>query len=291
MPGTVKADLHISSKSVLTHETVLASQDNLATISIPAGTVAMDAAGRPLTSVRIAPVPGSAVPTDTSGSTLTFTGIAYDIEPDGATFDPPATLSFTVPEDQWNADTRYSLRSYGAAGGSWEEIPTIVDPSARVVSGRVFHLCIFGLFAAPAAEQATTAPTLMAPAAILQAQAETPSRTPLGVISGMVGLMYASAMAHSSVSLAIVLIALAAIYAFTQRAWLARYRTWIILYLISLTGLLWAIFLSATGGPLWESAWIVLTVIGLNLMVHVLRFDRVDLSARTRRGYMEMGHR
>ncbi|MDD1653256.1 MAG: hypothetical protein LUQ64_01785 [Methanomicrobiales archaeon] len=52
----------------------------------------------------------------------------------------------------------------------------------------------------------------------------------------------------------------------------SRIRTWIFFYLISLVGLLWATFLAAMGGWFWVSIWIVLAIVGSNILVLVLRF-------------------
>jgi hypothetical protein len=285
----MRADLHINSESVTTHETVLQSKDDLATVSIPSGIVAKDATGMPLTTVSITPISESAVPADTSGGTFAFTGIAYDLGPDGATFNPPATLSFTVPGDQWNRDTTYFIRSYSAQTGSWKDIPTSVDPGSRVVTGQISHLCLFGLFAAPAAP-ATPATTLRAPVATLQVQPESISQTPMGIFTGLMGWVYATAVAHIQVSATILLAALVGVYTSTRKAWLSRNRTWITLYLISLTGLLWAAFLFEGGAPFWEPSWILITVTGLNLIVHIFRFDRIDISARARPRYKKFGY-
>ncbi|MDD1662175.1 MAG: PKD domain-containing protein, partial [Methanomicrobiales archaeon] len=253
---------------------IIKSADWGMSLSIEAGTETFDSMHQPLTRLA-ASAPGDGwIPPLPEGTGFRFTGIVYDIRPDGATFNPPATLSFTVPDNQWDGNTQYSIRSYSTTTGSWDGIPTTVDPGTRTVSGQVSHLCLFGLFAVPAAGPATPAPTLRAPVATLQVQPKPIPQTPMGIFTGMMGWIYATATAHIPVSFTIILLGLAAIYASTRRAWLARNRTWITLYLISLTGLLWALFLSASGGPLWESAWILITVIGLNLIVHILRFDR-----------------
>jgi Flp pilus assembly protein TadB len=52
----------------------------------------------------------------------------------------------------------------------------------------------------------------------------------------------------------------------------SRLRTWIFFYLICLVGLLWATFLVATGIWFWVSVWIVLAIVGTNIIVLVLRF-------------------
>ena len=52
----------------------------------------------------------------------------------------------------------------------------------------------------------------------------------------------------------------------------ARIRNWILFYLISLVGLLWATFLMASGGWFWVSIWMVLAVVGTNIIILFLRF-------------------
>ncbi|MBS1194539.1 MAG: hypothetical protein LUO99_04785 [Methanomicrobiales archaeon] len=52
----------------------------------------------------------------------------------------------------------------------------------------------------------------------------------------------------------------------------ARIRNWILFYLISLVGLLWATFLMASGGWFWVSIWTVLAVVGTNIIILFLRF-------------------
>ncbi len=41
-------------------------------------------------------------------------------------------------------------------------------------------------------------------------------------------------------------------------------RTWIMFYLISFVGLLWAAFLSAQGVMLWVSLFLVIVIVGIN---------------------------
>ena len=270
---------------------VIKSEDWGASLAIEAGTEAFDSARQPLTLVTAKAVPGGSTPPVPAGTGTRFTGMAYDVGPDGATFNPPATISFTIPGDQWNLETRYAIRTYSTQTGSWDDIPTSVDPAHRIVSGQVSHLCLFGLFAAPAATPATAAPVIRAPAANPGEQPKPLPRTPMGTFTGMLEWIYATAAAHITVSVTILLGGLASLYAFTRRAWLSRHRTWITLYLISLTGLLWASFVYTESGSLPDSVFIIMTVTGLNLIVHILRFDRIDLSSRARRGYVEIGRR
>lgn len=49
-------------------------------------------------------------------------------------------------------------------------------------------------------------------------------------------------------------------------------RSWIFLWLISSAGLLWSTFLLAQGGWLWVSVWLVLAILGSNILVFLMRF-------------------
>jgi len=50
-------------------------------------------------------------------------------------------------------------------------------------------------------------------------------------------------------------------------------RPWIFLWLISSAGLLWSTFLLAHGGWLWVSVWLVLAILGSNILVILMRFS------------------
>ena len=111
-------------------------------------------------------------------------------------------------------------------------------------------------------------------------QPEPVPRTPMGTFTGMIGWIYTTMTTNPAASATALLVVLVCIAAFARRNQLSRYRGWITLYVASLTGLLWAVFLLASGGPLWEASFILITVIGLNLIVHLFRFDRVEISFR-----------
>ncbi|HVP25720.1 MAG TPA: PKD domain-containing protein [Methanomicrobiales archaeon] len=262
---------------------VIQSRDHGAGLAIRAGTLVLDNSGQPLTLVSADPVSAGAVPPVTGDASIFFTGLAYDFGPDGATFNPPATISFTVPDSQWSPDTGYSIRTYAEQAGSWEDVPTSVDPATRTASGQVSHLCIFGLFAVPAA--GPQAQAAGAPAATPATVAKPVPRTPMGTFTGLIGWIYATATGHLAVSLTILLGGIVSLYAWSRREWLGRYRPWVTLYLASLSGVLWAFFLLASGGRSWEPVFLLTTIAGLNLIVHILRFDRIDLTRSAWRRY------
>jgi uncharacterized BrkB/YihY/UPF0761 family membrane protein len=66
-------------------------------------------------------------------------------------------------------------------------------------------------------------------------------------------------------------------------------RTWIMLYLISFVGLLWATFLSVQGVMLWVSLFLVIVIIGIHFFTLynqiVLRKQRKELQRQLVQGF------
>ena len=90
-------------------------------------------------------------------------------------------------------------------------------------------------------------------------------------------LLYSNLIANLAFAVAIVLLGIFGLYAYASLARFAPYHTWIYLYLVSLTGIAWALFMAVSGGSLPDVVFVLTTVIGLNLIVHVLRFDRIKI--------------
>ena len=70
---------------------------------------------------------------------------------------------------------------------------------------------------------------------------------------------------------------------------LPNIRTWIMFYLISFVGLLWATFLSVQGVMLWVSLFLVIVIVGINFFalynqIETPRFKKRD-SAKPRPGF------
>ncbi len=91
------------------------------------------------------------------------------------------------------------------------------------------------------------------------------------------GILLSTALANLFLSFVAILILVGGLYAYASLARFAPYHSWIYLYLVSLTGIVWAIFLLVSGLPVADPAFILITVVGLNLIVHILRFDRIQI--------------
>jgi len=92
--------------------------------------------------------------------------------------------------------------------------------------------------------------------------------------------LYQNVLTNIALAAGIVFLFIFGLYAYASLARFAPYHSWIYLYLVSLTGVAWAAFLARSGGSLQDVVFVLTTVIGLNLIVHILRFDRIDLSSK-----------
>jgi len=183
-PEAKSVDLFINEQAVVTQTTILQSPDQLATLSIGQGVVAKDSDENPLSSVTIASASMSAsgIPESLQGSTFSFAGIAYNLQPDGATFSPAATITFTVPQAQWSQ--HYMVKEWDPLAQVWVDLPTTYHPESGTISASVSNFCIIALFS----DTITPSPT--PPQITVQTPLPTiapPQPTsPFGVFYGMV---------------------------------------------------------------------------------------------------------
>ena len=92
------------------------------------------------------------------------------------------------------------------------------------------------------------------------------------------GDLLSTALSNLAVAAAAILICIGGLYAYASLARFAPYHSWIYLYLVSLAGMTWALFLLVSGASVADAIFVLLTVAGLNVIVHFLRFDRVEIT-------------
>jgi len=141
------AKIYANDKGTITQATTLPSTDGLVVVSIDTGISARDSSGKPLTSVSITQIPVENVPAVSADSALSFTDMAYNLQPDGATFNPPISLSFTVPQADWEGE--YIVQQYDTATGTWQALPGSYNPQTGIITVQVSHFCSFALFSKP----------------------------------------------------------------------------------------------------------------------------------------------
>ena len=80
-------------------------------------------------------------------------GLAYDFGPDGATFDPPAELTFTYDPDDIPADVdeeNLVVAVWDEDAGEWVDLECTVDPATNTITAKVSHFTVFSVIAYPA---------------------------------------------------------------------------------------------------------------------------------------------
>jgi hypothetical protein len=126
----------------VTKSIVVQDVKGIASLRIASGVTALDADGKPLAKVNISPLSGNEVPAVPTGATFKFVeGCAYEFGPNGATFDPPITLTFEIPEDVWKTLDRenndFTVKWYNEQTGQWEDVPTTAIPGTRWVEATI----------------------------------------------------------------------------------------------------------------------------------------------------------
>jgi len=69
-------------------------------------------------------------------------GLVYDLGPDGATFDPPVSLTFKYDESLIPTgipESSLSLAFWDEEQGAWIEIPCVVDPETNTITAEIAH--------------------------------------------------------------------------------------------------------------------------------------------------------
>ncbi|MDD4315377.1 MAG: hypothetical protein PHT97_12915 [Methanoculleus sp.] len=159
-----QASLPLSETGEVSAPVTVRTGDGAGSLTVGEGTRARDKDGNPLGEVTIARADAAGLPPAPGGTTI---GFALTCGPAGATFDPPATLTYTLSEEEWgrNGDpATLRVMWYNPGTGAWQEVPATVDPATRTVTARVSHFSLFALTWADAPPaKATAAPAAATP--------------------------------------------------------------------------------------------------------------------------------
>ena len=130
------------------------SEDKIISITIPDGATALDGEGNPLTDVKFLVV--ESVPDPPEG--VSIVGPPYQLGPDGATFDPPVTLTWNYdPADIPDGvdEEELGITYYDEDAARWQELESTVHPETNTITAPVGHFTTFTVIAplstAPAA--------------------------------------------------------------------------------------------------------------------------------------------
>ncbi len=150
-----EASLSLSSTGSLLSPVTVSSPDKKASLYLPKGTGVHDIDGNLISEISMREA--TTLPSAPGG--FKFEGHSFECGPTGTFFSPAITVSFTVPEDEWEEGKDYSIQCYQAPNGPWVTLTSTVDAATHTVSARVSHFSCFALFTeSAAAVTATEAP-------------------------------------------------------------------------------------------------------------------------------------
>lgn len=155
-----KTELSISSDGEILETIEATSADGLITLTIPEGTMATDL-GKPLQGIEV--TIEESPPASPDGASII--GLACNFGPEGATFDPPITLTYVYdpPEVSDGVDEEDLVLAYfDKVSGKWIELKSVVDTEANTISAEVSHFTTFAILANKVAHEAVMPPVLPA---------------------------------------------------------------------------------------------------------------------------------
>ena len=162
LPGEEEVDLPVDDDGVLQDDVVFSGFSGYVGVNISSGTIALTEGGDPLPQITVTEVCFGYPPPPANAYVV---GCAYDFQPDGATFDPPITITLKYDDGLLPpgvAEEDLVIAVYNAATGEWQVLPTTVDTENNVLTAEVSHFTYFAVYAA-APEATPTAPPTAPP--------------------------------------------------------------------------------------------------------------------------------
>ncbi len=154
--GTTYVYDAVTSTGEFTEDVTVESDDRDVELTIDEGTVGLTEDGKRLLKIDVKKMSDPPDPPEESHRI----GLAYDLGPDGATFDPPAELTFTYDPDDIPAEVdeeNLVLSMWDEEAGEWVDLECTVDPATNTITAKVSHFSAFSVIAytRPAAFEAT----------------------------------------------------------------------------------------------------------------------------------------
>jgi len=136
----------INSRGVITKPVTAGAFDELLTLTIDKGTAALTRYGTPLRWIgmykaKVPPSPPEAA---------YIVSLTYDLEPAGATFEPPATLTYSydrghIPDGIDEEDL--VMAHYDSSIDEWANLDCSIDTEAKIITAKVSRFCRLAIFA------------------------------------------------------------------------------------------------------------------------------------------------
>jgi len=146
-PGTTDVSGFVSADGTFTGTVVAESVDGKCELTIDEGTRGLSREGDRLTEIAMTEMEDWLAPPEN----FDIIGLTYDLGPDGATFDPPITLTITYDESlmpEGVAEENLVMTMRDEATGEWVMLAgCTVDPEANTITAPVSHFTAFTILA------------------------------------------------------------------------------------------------------------------------------------------------
>jgi len=137
-----ESHFRISAEGEVEKKIEISSQGGDLTVTIAKGTMTEDDDGDPLDTLQITADDNPPAPPNDAG----IIGLAYELGPSGASFDPAITISFSYDPDEIPAgvdEEELTLAYYDEDDDRWVELDSTVDTEAHTVTASVEHFTTF----------------------------------------------------------------------------------------------------------------------------------------------------
>jgi len=140
----IEESFRISDDGEILEEIVATSEDENVTMTIPEGTIALDIEGEPLETLEAAVDPSPPEPPEAA-----YLIGAYDFGPDGATFDPPITLTWSYDPETLPEEVDLVIAYYDELNEEWVWVTCEVDTVNNTITASIAHFTTFAIIAVP----------------------------------------------------------------------------------------------------------------------------------------------
>ena len=172
--GTTDVRGEISAAGVFEEQVTAFSEDELCTLTIPEDTVGLTEDLEPLDEITILREDEPPEPPEEADIVL-----AYDLGPDGATFDPAITLTFSYdPADIPEGKDVLVVAYYDEIAEAWVYLEGEVDTVTKTITVSISHFTTFAIIARAPPPPAPTPPAPAPPPVVAPAPPAPPAPTP-----------------------------------------------------------------------------------------------------------------
>jgi len=133
----------VTGEGVFTEDVIAESEDGMCELFLEESTIGLTEEGEPLSEISMVEMEEPPAPPEDSN----VIGLIYDFGPDGATFDPSITLTWSYdPNDipEGVAEENLVIAIWDEEAGEWVELEDIiVDPETNTITAKVSHFSAF----------------------------------------------------------------------------------------------------------------------------------------------------